>query len=274
MQEVSSTKSNKDVVSTDSRKIHLDMVRMVCVLVWVSRHGDQRFHTNNIILDQNWSAPLLWLISGICWGRSCTPTWVYIRRLALVFCAGVALNACAWKIQNPVQQMDIWDVIYQMWFVVGLMVMTLMTSPLKLAPDAGFEEKAAAFLWSVGSPVVVICIAVILYSEAISPAGVFANSDGLHWWLQGSGFSASIPLLEFAGAQTLTAFAFTCLQRESCKSAGWLLLAYIIMTMILYKHSRVGMEAASMIVFSVGFVVERLGFYLRWRSNAGSMQDF
>jgi len=51
------------------------------------------------------------------------------------------MNACAWKIQNPVQQMDIWDVIYQMWFVVGLMVMTLMTSPLKLAPDAGFEEK-------------------------------------------------------------------------------------------------------------------------------------
>lgn len=89
---------------------------------------------------------------------------------------------------------------------------------------------------------------------------MFANSDGLHWWLQGSGFSVSIPLLEFAGAQTLTAFAFTCLQRESCKSAGWLLLAYIIMTMILYKHSRVGMEAASMIVFSVGFVVERLGF--------------
>mmetsp|Transcript_124685 Transcript_124685/g.233147 ORF Transcript_124685/g.233147 Transcript_124685/m.233147 type:complete len:401 (-) Transcript_124685:82-1284(-) len=263
MQGLASTlRDDRQAGHAGGRSVHIDMMRMACVLVWVVRHGDEDFNDNNIILDQNWSAPLLWLISGMCWGRSRTPLWIYLRRLALIFCVGTALNQFAWKVQNPAEHVDIWNVVFHMWFVAGLMVLSCATAPLKALLDASAEEKNGAILWSAAPPVLLIGVATAVYLRARSQLPV-VGWQGLRWWLDGNDREICMPFVESAVALIIAAYACTSPLEHDCSIIGWVLLTYSLGAWVVYQHSKIGVESAGMNLFILGLVVERLGLWGR-----------
>jgi len=270
MHSLASMNNDRKAGDAGDRSIQIDMMRMACVLVWVVRHGNQQFHESNIILDQNWSAPLLWLISGMCWARSRTPLWIYIGRLALYFFIGTALNAFAWWMQNKIGHADVWNIVFHMWFVAGLMVMSCITAPLKAVLEARAEEKNVAIIWSFAPPFFLTCAAIAVYMTAGLQFQI-PIWQGLGWWLHGGSTSICIPLLESAVTQMLAVYAFACPPEAEHGGSliGWVLLAYIPGTLVIYQHSRVGVEFAAMNLFVLGIVVERQG--LRGRRIVGKV---
>lgn len=252
-------KDEKRELDGHGRSVHFDIMRTLCVLVWVVRHGDSRFNETNIIFAQNWAAPLLWLISGMCWGRSRTSLWKYICRLVIVFCFGAAFNALAWKIQHKDGNVDLWNIVFHMWFVVGLMIVTCITAPYKAFCDENSTPQWNAILWSVASPFILACGAGAIYFTDLSALGMVGKLQGLTWWLHGDSRTLCLPLAESAFAQFLAVFALAC--KRASGIFTWVLLAYILGILVVYQHSRAGMELAAMNLFVLGVVVERLGLW-------------
>lgn len=263
---VSSLGNDRKAGDEGGRSVHIDMMRMACVIVWVVRHGDQDFNSKNIVLDQNWSAPMLWLISGICWGRSRTPFLIYLRRLALIFCIGTALNYFAETVQNPTKHVDLWNVVFHMWFVAGLILLCCLTAPLKLLLDAYAEEKKVAMLWSIVPPFVLMSLAAAIYFRARSQLPA-VPLQGLRWWLDGDDKDICIPFVESAIGLIIAAYACAYPPEHDHSIVGWMLLGYFFTAWVIHQPSRIGVESAAMNLFILGVVVQRLG--LRGRAIIG-----
>jgi hypothetical protein len=56
---------------------------------------------------------------------------MYELRLASYFCIGVCLNLCAWISKGLDWEHNMFNVVFQMWFVFGLMLFGLLLAPLK-----------------------------------------------------------------------------------------------------------------------------------------------
>lgn len=123
------------------RHPHLDMMRIVCVGLVAVDHGDGTFSKHDVLFTQSWVLQLLWLVAGISWSFSSRPLHSYLVRLALYFVLGVGLNWLAFALARKDWRSDLWDVVFQMWFVFGLGVYCIITAPLKPALR---EARAAA----------------------------------------------------------------------------------------------------------------------------------
>lgn len=260
MQTRAPTKNDMKVSDAGDRSSHIDMMRLACVLVWVVRHGSAQFNESNIILDQNWAAPILWLISGMCWARSRTPFWLYMNRLAIYFVVGTGLNLFAWGMQTPIRFLDVWNIVYHMWFVAGLMVMTCITHPLKAVLEARAEEKNRAICWSAAPPCLLVCAATIL---SLTEGSHFTALEGLNYWLHGNHTTICLPLLESALFQSMAVLSFAFPPENRGGLTGWVLLLCIPGALVMYQHSRVGVELAAMNLFVLGVIVERQGLWGR-----------
>lgn len=109
----------------------LDMARIVCVFLAVVDHAGTPYGEANVMYVQAWVLQYLYLVCGICFGMTSRSLVDYLGRLAMYFFVGVGCNLSAWIIMRMDYINNAWNVIYQFFFVFGLMLFTLLLNPLK-----------------------------------------------------------------------------------------------------------------------------------------------
>lgn len=113
----------------------LDVARIVCVGLVAVNHGgsswSDQFGLWNEMYVQQWTLQWLFIICGISFAMSSRSTCGYLSRLALYFCIGVFTNWCAWVITGQDWKGQFWNVIFQFWFIFGLMIYIIVLAPLK-----------------------------------------------------------------------------------------------------------------------------------------------
>mmetsp|Transcript_13478 Transcript_13478/g.31693 ORF Transcript_13478/g.31693 Transcript_13478/m.31693 type:complete len:450 (+) Transcript_13478:111-1460(+) len=125
----------------DGRAPILDVTRITCVFLVALDHGAPEYSHWNTLFTQNWGLQFIFLTCGVSFGFSKTGLGGYTMRLAMYFLCGVACNWTAWVISGQDWMRDPWNVVFQMWFVVGVIFYSLLLAPLRYA--AGIQLKHA-----------------------------------------------------------------------------------------------------------------------------------
>jgi len=145
------------------RLVHLDAFRILGVAGVILAHGYDAYLVTNSAYMQNWGMQVFFIVCGICWSMSSRPAWSYALRLVTFFCMGTFMNWLGWVMDGADWKNNLWDVVYQMWFALGVATLVLVTGPIKWALQrrgpalwiaaAGYCTAAAvvAFLWLSGS---------------------------------------------------------------------------------------------------------------------------
>lgn len=122
---------------------HLDVTRIVCVLLVAIDHGSPMYSEWNVIYVQQWVLQWIVLVSGVSFCLSSKSLPSYLWRLAIYAAVGIMVNWCAWIATGQDWEHDFFNVVFQMWFIVGLMLFCTILSPLKkwLASDAKLLES-------------------------------------------------------------------------------------------------------------------------------------
>lgn len=113
----------------------LDIARIVCVGLVVVNHGGSSWSDGfgmwNTMYVQQWVLQWLFIVCGMSFGMSSKNTQSYLGRLIIYFGIGVITNWSAWAIAGKDWQHNFWDVIFQFWFIFGLMLYIVLLTPLK-----------------------------------------------------------------------------------------------------------------------------------------------
>jgi len=109
----------------------LDVVRIFCVWLACVDHAGTKFGKWNYMYVQSWVLQYLFMVCGICYSLSTRPLLSYLKRLALYFCIGVIFNLVAWMIAGLDWKHNMWGVVFQFWFIFGLMIFTTLLTPIK-----------------------------------------------------------------------------------------------------------------------------------------------
>jgi len=118
-------------LALSGRYVHLDITRICCIVCVVFSFFDERYATNNVVLNQNWVLPLLWVVCGVCFGLSEKPLHEYLGRLLLYAGIGLLVNWTSWEINGWRAGSFFWDMAAQMQFVMSLIGICLLLAPLK-----------------------------------------------------------------------------------------------------------------------------------------------
>lgn len=125
---------------------HLDVTRIFCVSLVVIDHGNPSFGQWNTLLALNWVVQYLYLVCGICWAMSSRSVVGYLKRLLMYVSIGVSINFLAWIITGKDWKHNFHDVIFQFWFIIGLMVYVLLLAPLKPYMDWVLQRSRCRFV--------------------------------------------------------------------------------------------------------------------------------
>jgi len=124
---------------------HLDVTRIICVCLVAIDHGEQAYSEWNVIFVQQWTMQWIVLVSGICYALSKKSLSSYCYRLMVYVVLGVLVNLSAWMALGMDWRNNMFNVVFQMWFVVGLMVYAVLLAPLKaiLTAQSSSEPEPA-----------------------------------------------------------------------------------------------------------------------------------
>jgi len=122
------------------RYFHLDLVRVMCVFLVAIDHAWWMYSQENNMWSQSWVLQMLWVVAGIAFTLNPKPLWKTVPYLFLIFVVGVSLNWMAWAINGQDWKGQFGNVIFQFWFVAGLLLFTLITAPLKPILLYGFKS--------------------------------------------------------------------------------------------------------------------------------------
>lgn len=117
--------------SPDGHYPFLDITRVACVACVCVDHGSSDFGRYNILFAQDWVLQFLFLVSGIGYGMSKRGLLGYEMRLGMYFIIGVCVNWVAYVVKGLDWKNDFFNVVFHLWFVVGLMIYALILAPLK-----------------------------------------------------------------------------------------------------------------------------------------------
>mmetsp|Transcript_12056 Transcript_12056/g.28304 ORF Transcript_12056/g.28304 Transcript_12056/m.28304 type:complete len:483 (-) Transcript_12056:59-1507(-) len=109
----------------------LDITRICCVWCVAVDHGNGSFGHWNIMFTQDWVLQYLFLVCGVCFGMTSLPLPGTLSRFFAYFVVGVMLNWLAWVITGRDWENNIFNVVFHMWFVVGVMLYSMILAPLK-----------------------------------------------------------------------------------------------------------------------------------------------
>jgi len=110
---------------------YLDIIRVMCIFLVSVDHGGTTFGQWNTMFVQGWVLQYLFLICGISYGLTSRNLMHYLTRLMAYFVIGVCVNWFAWAVKGKDWKGDAWNVVFQFWFVLGLMVFLSLLTPLK-----------------------------------------------------------------------------------------------------------------------------------------------
>lgn len=119
------------VPSQDGHQPFLDLTRIACVAGVCLDHGNFTFGCWNIAFAQNWVLQFLFIVSGISFGMSKKSLPDYLARLAKYVAVGIGVNWTAWLVAGLDWQHNFFNVVFQNWFVVGLMGYAVILAPLR-----------------------------------------------------------------------------------------------------------------------------------------------
>lgn len=135
----------EDLLCPPSAKHHpwLDLTRIFCVWFVAVDHGNSSFGDWNIMNTQMWVLQYLFLVCGVCYGMSNRGLGSYLFRLACYFVVGSCINLLAWIATRNNWQDNFFGVVFQFWFVAGLMLYAVMLAPTHRYLK-GVREKQAS----------------------------------------------------------------------------------------------------------------------------------
>eukprot|EP00747_Dinoflagellata_sp_TGD_P191976 gnl/TRDRNA2_/TRDRNA2_56141_c0_seq1.p1 gnl/TRDRNA2_/TRDRNA2_56141_c0~~gnl/TRDRNA2_/TRDRNA2_56141_c0_seq1.p1 ORF type:complete len:467 (+),score=94.64 gnl/TRDRNA2_/TRDRNA2_56141_c0_seq1:88-1488(+) len=115
----------------DAKYPYLDMTRICAVFIVAVDHGNSQFGAWDVVFGQNWVLQYLYLVCGVCCALSSRSLLGYTKRLALYFVIGGLVNLTAWIINDQDYAGQIFNVIFQFWFIMGIIIFSAMLWPLK-----------------------------------------------------------------------------------------------------------------------------------------------
>jgi len=115
----------------DGKYWQLDLVRSICVCFVAIDHGNRAFGMWNALDGVSWVLQYLFVISGIAFAMSRSPLTTYLLRLGCYVVFGVCVNWVAWVVTGKNWKSDFASVVFQFWFIVGLMLYAAILHPLK-----------------------------------------------------------------------------------------------------------------------------------------------
>jgi len=119
------------VPTPDGHYPHLDIWRSICIGVVVLDHGNPHYSEWNLFFGQSWTLQAIFIICGLSFGLSKRSLSGYVLRLAAYVFVGVMCNWVAFVIIGKDWRHDPWNVVFQFWFVVGLILYSLLLVPLR-----------------------------------------------------------------------------------------------------------------------------------------------
>eukprot|EP00927_Polykrikos_kofoidii_P025597 TRINITY_DN2296_c0_g2_i1.p1 TRINITY_DN2296_c0_g2~~TRINITY_DN2296_c0_g2_i1.p1 ORF type:complete len:534 (-),score=68.59 TRINITY_DN2296_c0_g2_i1:29-1447(-) len=126
------SEESDELFKASTRHPCMDVARIICIGMVCVDHGGTTFGVWNVMFVQSWVLQYLFLISGVCFGMTSRSIGFFVSRLAMYFGIGVACNLCAWIILGKDWQHNMWNVVFQFWFVVALGGFVVLLTPLKM----------------------------------------------------------------------------------------------------------------------------------------------
>jgi len=204
----------------DGRRLPcLDIARVVCVGLVVVNHGgsswSDQFGLYNEMYVQQWVLQWLFIVCGMSFGMSSRNTYGYLGRLLMYFAIGSLTNWCAWAIKGMDWKRNFWNVIFQFWFIFGLMLYIVVLAPLKrYLKDVSTRTHLARDLGLVNGLVIIAGALVVVhigFKLALEPLVDFtfaralvelrnsAGPGGQFWGLPGTIAESSVFCEELLG---------------------------------------------------------------------------
>lgn len=113
----------------------LDVARIMCVALVAVNHGgttwSDQFGLWNEMYVQQWVLQWLFIICGMSFAMSHRNSSGYLVRLGCYFIIGAFTNWCAWAIAGKDWRSQPWNVVFQFWFIIGVMMYICCLTPLK-----------------------------------------------------------------------------------------------------------------------------------------------
>jgi len=224
------------------RLYHVDFARICAVMCVIFEHSGGISYTHrNVGFGLWWALPFLYVTSGMSSMMTKSSMCAYAFRLLIVFSAGVSANLFADIVNDRDWRHDFGNTIFQMFFVVMLLIMAPLAEPLRQALRARsneHDEKATTSLFTI------FWGTVLAGSLAFFVRGVTGDTDivtetfkeeNVSRWIQ---FYAPvlrrtpIILVHVGGTLFLSLLGAMVCHRENTGMIGWILLAFTYLQMI------------------------------------------
>mmetsp|Transcript_11573 Transcript_11573/g.24385 ORF Transcript_11573/g.24385 Transcript_11573/m.24385 type:complete len:466 (-) Transcript_11573:88-1485(-) len=126
------TESDEFLSPTTKYFPFLDITRICCVWCVAVDHGNSSFGLWNMMFTQEWVLQYLFLVCGVSYGLSSKSLANYLGRLAVYAAIGISVNWTAWIVTGMDWRSNFFNVIFHIWFVIGLMGYAVLLFPLKV----------------------------------------------------------------------------------------------------------------------------------------------
>lgn len=229
-----------------ARMWHLDFARIVCVSCVVVEHsGGGSYSNRNAAFVLQWVLPYLFVTSGVCFSLSRAPLWQYSLRLLLYVFVGTMANWVADAITGRNWRGDFGNTVYQMFYVVFLLLSALLATPLRVALRWRTGGARRSTAWKAGTAMLLYgafsAVGFVFFIIGLSLAGRRADwdqhpADGSWSPVTLMGASSAI-LAGNAGTAFLASLA--CLVGGG-PWVGWILLAFIYVPRVAMPFHNVG----------------------------------
>mmetsp|Transcript_48233 Transcript_48233/g.75134 ORF Transcript_48233/g.75134 Transcript_48233/m.75134 type:complete len:535 (+) Transcript_48233:54-1658(+) len=233
-----------ELSTVKARLWHLDFARICAVMCVIFEHsGGEDYTHRNVIFGLWWALPYLYMTSGIGCMMSNKSMVGYVGRLACVFAVGVGANWIADVVNHRDWAGDFGNTIFQMWFVVMLVIMAILTEPLRLAlqrrRDSAYAKPTKATFFAASVFGFITLTALWNFSRA---APLEHKNYGNAWMQYYSPILKHIPIIValICGMLSLSIYAAIVSKPENTGFIGWLLLAYVYVPSVLIPWDQSG----------------------------------
>ncbi|CAJ1459658.1 unnamed protein product [Effrenium voratum] len=238
-----SPQSSPQSPPASGRLWHVDFARICAVMCVIFEHcGGMSYTHRNVGFGLWWALPYLYLTSGMSSMISKSSMWGYIFRLLLVFAVGVLANLFADVVTRRDWRHDFGNTIFQMFFVVMLLIMAPLAEPLRLAlrdraagQSVGVSTQLMAGWW--GLLAAAALAAFVRGYTGDSPDIVtqtFQDEKVSHWIQFYAPVLRHTPiiLVHVGGTLFLSLLATIICSDHLSGVVGWVLLAFTYLQMI------------------------------------------
>jgi hypothetical protein len=209
---------------------HLDFARICAVVGVMFEHcGGEDYTHRNTIFGLWWVLPYLYMTSGMSFMMSKSSMVVYVGRLLCIFIVGVNANLFADIVRGRNWSHDFGNTIFQMFFVVMLILMAIAAEPLRIAlqrrkehaPGTATGVIVAACCWGA-----IALLGLFFFAEQWSFMQLQGSSD---WALYYAPILKHIPIMfaHIGGTLFLCALSTLITSEDKTGYIGWLLIPFI-----------------------------------------------